>query len=131
MSKHGKVVRFAWGRRSLSEVLIDHSLASLGDSYINFVYSLVVSNRRTKPSGTKVKGSMLAEALRKAGLRGYLPSRTSRHSLADAAEALILYAWLSNCVSLDEGVAIIAKEEDPVKGLSQLLTVIKNRITFP
>jgi hypothetical protein len=55
----------------------------------------------------------------------------SRHTLADAAEALIVYAWLNNCVSLDEGVAIIEKEKDPIKGLSQLLMTIKDRVTFP
>ena len=60
---------FAWTRRNLNEVLIDHALASLGDSYVNFVYSLAISNRRGSPLGTKVKGSVLAEALRKAGLR--------------------------------------------------------------
>jgi hypothetical protein len=78
-----------------------------------------------------VKGSVLAEALRKAGLRECLPSRMSRHSLADAAEALIVYAWLNRCVSLDESVAMIGTKSDPVDGLSELLAKIKRRITFP
>jgi hypothetical protein len=110
---------------------MDHSLASLGDSYINFVYSIALSNRKNEPLGTKVKGSLLAEALRKAGLRACLPSRMARHALADAAEALILYAWLSNSLSLDESVAIIGKNADLVEGLSLLLIAAKERITFP
>jgi hypothetical protein len=106
-------------------------LASLGDSYVNFVYSLAISNRRGSPLGTKVKGSVLAEALRKAGLRELLPSRMSRHDLADGAEALMVYAWLSRCVSLDESVAMIGRNSDPVEGLSELLAKIKRQITFP
>ena len=131
MTKHCPALSFAWTRRNLNEVLIDHELASLGDAYVNFVYSLAISNRRGSPLGTKVKGSVLAEALRKAGLRECLPSGMSRHGLADAAEALMVYAWLSRCVSLDESVAMIGRESDPVDGLSELLAKIKGRIIFP
>jgi len=108
--------------------MTDHNLASLGDTYINFVYSLAISNRTGKPSGTKVKGTVLAEALKKTGLREHLPSRMTRHRLADAAEALIVYAWLNNYIKLDESVAIIEKNKDPANGLSQLLMTIKDRI---
>jgi hypothetical protein len=131
LTKHRSALAFRWARRSLNEVLIDHNLASLGDAYVNFVYSLAISNRKGSPLGAKVKGSVLAEALRKAGLREYLPSRMSRHTLADAAEALIVYAWLDRCVDLDEGIAIICRESNPVEGLSSLLATIKGRITFP
>lgn len=131
LSKHRLIFSFVWARRSLNEVLTDHSLASLGDSYVNLVYSLVISNRKGKPFGGKVKGSILAEALRRAGLRECLPSRMSRHTLADAAEALIVYAWLSHCASLDESVAIVGREKDPAEGLGQLLKTIRRRVTFP
>ena len=131
MTKGCRALCFAWTRRNLNEVLIDHALASLGDSYVNFIYSLAISNRKGSPLGTKVKGSVLAEALRKAGLRELLPSRMSRHDLADGAEALIVYAWLSRCVSLDESVAMIGRNSDPVEGLSELLAKIKRQITFP
>jgi hypothetical protein len=112
-------------------VLIDHKLASLGDAYVNFAYSLALSNRMGKPSGAKVKGRILAEALRKAGLREYLPSRMTGHALADAAEALIVYAWLNRCITLEETVSILAKAEDAVESLSNLLVLIRRRITFP
>lgn len=131
MGKSGKPFSFAWVRRSLNEVLIDRKLASLGDSYVNFVYSLVVSDRKGEPLGVKVKGGMLAEALRKAGLRQYLPSRMSRHALADAAESLMVYAWLSNCITVGESITVMEKEKDPVEGLSRLLSVAKDRVTFP
>lgn len=131
MTNSCRALCFAWTRRNLNDVLIDHALASLGDSYVNFVYSLAISNRKGSPLGTKVKGSVLAEALRKAGLRECLPSRMSRHDLADGAEALIVYAWLSRCVSLDESVAMIGRNRDPVEGLTELLAKIKRQITFP
>ena len=116
---------------SLTEVLTNHNLASLGDTYINFAYSLALSNRRGKPSGAKVKGTVLAEAIKKAGLREYLPSRMTRHMLADAAEALIVYAWLNKYITLEESVAILEKVENPVEGLNNLLVTLRNRITFP
>ena len=115
---------------NITEALTDHGLASLGDTYINFAYSLALSNRRGEPSGAKVKGSMLAEALKKAGLRDYLPSRMSRHMLADAVEALIVYAWLHDYVTLEETVVMLENVDDPVEGFTQLLIKIKNRIRF-
>lgn len=110
--------------------MTDHKLASLGDSYINFVYSLALSNKTGKPSGAKVKGKVLAEALKKAELRDYLPSRMTRHALADAAEALIVYAWLHSYVTLEESVTMVGGDEDVVQGLSRLLIAIKGRVTF-
>jgi hypothetical protein len=115
---------------SLREVLIDHNLASLGDAYINFVYSLALSKRRGKPSGGKVKGSALSEALKKAKLREHLPSRMTSHLLADAAEALIVYAWLCNYITLEESVITLEENADLVDALTQLLKRIKERVKF-
>jgi hypothetical protein len=42
--------------------------------------------------GVRVKGSLLDEGLRTAGLRDCLGSGMTRHTLADAAVALIVYA---------------------------------------
>lgn len=113
---------------ALTEVLADHDLASLGDAFINFVYSLALSNQRGKPSGAKVKGDALAEALRNAGLREYLPARMTRHMLADAAEALIVYAWLQNYITLEEIVVTLAKTHNLVEGLSLLLATIRTSV---
>ena len=118
-------------RGSIAEVLADRDLASLGDAYVNFAYSLALSNRKRKPLGVRVKGSVLAEGLRKAGLRDLLGSGMSRHALADAAEALIVYAWLNGCLTLDESVTIMRKSEDAAEGISALLATVKKRVTFP
>ncbi len=130
MRRQGKSFHFADTRGDLAEVLTDHQLASLGDAFINFVYSLALSNRRGEPSGAKVKGRALAEALKKAGLREHMPSRTTRHMLADAAEALAVYAWLHHYVTLGETVAILEENDDLVESLAQLLVTAKNRIKF-
>jgi hypothetical protein len=131
LGKQHKGLLFTWTRGSLKEILTDHGLASLGDSYVNFVYSLVLSNRKREPEGTKVKGSILAEALRRAGLREQLPSRMSRHALADAAEALIVYAWLNDCLTLDECIRAVGKTNDSVEGFTCVLVAAKERITLP
>jgi hypothetical protein len=131
LSRQHRELFFTWTRESLKEVLTDHGLASLGDSYVNFVYSLVLSNRKREPEGTKVKGSILAEALRRAGLREQLPSRMSRHALADAAEALMAYAWLSDRLTLNECVRTLGKTDNPVDGFTCVLVAAKEKITFP
>jgi hypothetical protein len=110
------------------DVLTDHKLASLGDSFINFAFSLALSEKKGAPEGKKVKGTLLAEALRRAGLREHLPSRMTSHMLADAAEALIVYAWLQGHITLEETVAILEKNDDPVEDLSHLLEKIRYRI---
>lgn len=130
MKKRGKAFSFTKTHGTMTEVLTDHKLASLGDTYTNFAYSLALSNKRGKPSGAKVKGSVLAEALKKARLREHMPSRMTRHMLADAAEALIIYAWLHNYITFEESVEILEKAEDSVEGFSQLLVTIKGRIKF-
>ena len=113
---------------NLAAILADHNLAALGDAFINFAYSLALSRRKGVPDGKKVKGSILAEALRRAGLRDYVPSSVSSHVLADAAEALLVYAWLQNCLTLEESVATLEKNEDFTDGLSRLLLTARNRI---
>ena len=130
MRKLGRTFSFLRTYTNLTQVLTDHKLASLGDTYINFAYSLALSNKRGEPSGSKVKGSVLARALRKAGLRKFMPSRMTQHMLADAAEALIVYAWLYNYITLDETVSVMARTDELVEGLIQLITAIKNRLKF-
>jgi hypothetical protein len=112
------------------EVLTDHKLAALGDAYINFVYSLALSEKKGQPFGAKVKGTILAEAFKKAGLRRHMPSRITSHMMADAAEALLVYAWLQKHVTLEECVAVLCKAEDKVEGFTQLLLMAKNKIMF-
>lgn len=130
MKSHNKPFFFIKPYGSLTEVLKDHKLAALGDAYINFVYSVALSIKKGQPLGAKVKGTMLAKAFKKAGLRKHMPTRVSSHVMADAAEALIVYAWIHGCMPLEECVSILIESETSVEGLTQLLSTIRDRITF-
>jgi hypothetical protein len=130
LKRRDRAFSFIQVHSSLTKVLTDRKLTSLGDAFINLASSLALSNRKGAPSGTKVKGTLLAEALRKAGLREYARSKMTTHMLAEATEAFIMYAWLLDYVSLEEAVAILEKNDDPVEGLCQLLERIKSIIKF-
>ncbi|RLI20407.1 hypothetical protein DRO54_06405 [Candidatus Bathyarchaeota archaeon] len=125
-------MRFKFARRckELKEILLDNKLARLGDAYVNFVYSLALSNKRGEPVGRKVKGKILAEALKLAGLREFLPHRIDSHMLADAAEALILYAWLEDAVTFQEAIKILEEAENEVEGFKRLLVLARRRLDF-
>ena len=108
--------------------MMDHKLAKLGDAYVNFLYSLATSKKLGEPTGIKVKGRLLADAFRKADLRKLLPSRVDRHKQADAAEALIVYAWILDLVTMKEGLKILENQEDSIEAFSNLLLTAKVKI---
>ena len=113
---------------SFSEVLMDQKLAKLGDAYVNFLYSLALSKKKGEATGIKVKGRLLADAFKKAGLRKFLPSRIDRHKQADAAEALIVYAWIRGSMTMEEGLEILEQNEDSVEAFSVLLLTAKMKL---
>lgn len=128
MPKNSQPPQFMRDYDNLTQILTDRKLAQLGDAYINFVYSLALSQKKGKPSGAKVKGTALADALRKAGLRKHLPSRRDKHVLSDAAEALVVYAWLHKLLTLEDSVETLEKTGTLVEGLTQLLLEVKEKI---
>jgi hypothetical protein len=72
---------------------------------------------------------MLAEALRKSGLRPELPHRTTRQDCANAVEALLVYGYLNKLVSLEETVEQIAAAPDsPVDVFVQLIKAVAEKI---
>jgi hypothetical protein len=121
LTKNKQTPAFLKNYDNLSQVLTDKQLAALGDAYVNLAYSLSLSKRKKRPCGTKVKGTTLAEALRKAGLRTLLPSRIDRHTISDAAEAITVYAWLHGLLTLEDTVRIITEADTPENGLTQLI----------
>ena len=114
---------------SLTEILSDKGLAKLGDSFINFIYSLAKSRKKEKLTNERVPSKILAEALKKAGLREHLPSRTSRHDQGDAVESLIIYGWLHGIVTLEECVNTLENNaETPVKAFLDLINILNKRL---
>lgn len=122
---------------SLSSVLMDKGLAELGDSLVNFLYSAAKSRVLGKFCGERVSNKVLAEALRRAGLRAELPRRVDVHVRGDAAEALIAYAWVSNLLRIDEAIDFLASHlerrlgegefEASIIAFSELLKLIWER----
>lgn len=114
---------------TLIDILNDKNLSKLGDTYVNFVYSLALSRSIKEPTGKSVKGTILAMALKEAGLRSQLQKRVKRHNQADAAEALIVYAWLNKLIDIDECVGIIERNiENPVEAFKNLLLRIVDKV---
>jgi hypothetical protein len=98
---------------SLREIVQDKDLAKLGDSLVNFMYSLAKSLVLKKPDAWKVSDKVLSRALEDACLLKILPKRSDRHSKGDAVEALLAYAWLVETFDLKDAVMILRKEMDP------------------
>jgi len=116
--------------RSIGEILSDHKLAALGDAYVNFIYSLALSRRTGSPEGAKVQSQVLAEALKKASLREFLPARTDRHKQADGAEALLVYAWMKGLMTLEDSVNILDQHEKPTEAFCSLILATKKKLRF-
>jgi len=114
----------------LREILTDHKLAALGDTYVNFVYSLALSKKMGEPTGVRVDSRILAEALRRAGLRDLLPPRTDRHKQADAAEALILYAWVQGLMTIGETVNVLEQHEDATEAFRSLVLTARKKLNL-
>jgi len=113
---------------SLEELLIDKDLAALGDSYVNFIYSLAMSQKYRRPTGAKVNNQILADAVTNSGLRSFLPHRVDRHARGNAAEALLVFAWLSDLLEMDECTKVLSKEDDVAEAFAHLLRTVLDRL---
>lgn len=117
------------GNSRLRLVLADSRLAKLGDAYVNFVFSLGRSRALREPQGIKVSDRILAEALRRSGLRQELPRRTTRQDCANAVEALLIFGYLNKLVTLEEAVDRIAASPDsPVDAFVSLIRSVAEKI---
>jgi len=120
---------FVTKHASLNEVFLDKGLSKLGDTFVNFIFSLARSNKEGIATNIRVRNSILSEALKKTGYRKKLPSRIDRHSQSDAVEALIIYSWLEDVISLEECVVILQEKADlPVNAFKDLIVTIINRL---
>jgi hypothetical protein len=125
-----RFLSFAPQYTCLKDVLNDQDLARLGDAYVNFIYSIALSKRENKATGAKVSSRVLAQALKRAELRGLLPRRMDRHALGDAAEALVAYAYLYGAISIEESVETLLSVDSHVEGFANLLCQAKERLRF-
>ena len=94
----------------------DKGLAKIGDGIVNLTYSLAKSIYLTKNSsnnsvirtGLKVSKTILSNALKNANMRTFAKNRADAHDIADTAEALVAYVWISKSMTLKEIVDLLA-----------------------
>ncbi len=97
----------------LKQVLTDHNLAQLGDSILNFTLSAALTRVTRKPTGRRVKNSLLTPLIDSSPLKLLLPLRTSRRDRANAFEALAGYLWQKKAYEIEELIDVMAKPVDP------------------
>lgn len=95
----------------------DKGLAKIGDSIVNLAYSVAKSyylsengpNKGPHRTGTKVSKQILAKALKNAELKHFAKNRADAHDMADTAESIIAYVWLSQKLSIKQIIEILNK----------------------
>ncbi|HMF34025.1 MAG TPA: ribonuclease III family protein [Candidatus Lokiarchaeia archaeon] len=100
------------GIKSLRTAARDKGLAQVGDTLVNFVYSVARSRVLGKCTGKRVSRTVLADALKAAELRDLAKTRADAHDLADTVEALVAYAWAAGALTIEEMVGILAVHLD-------------------
>ncbi|ACJ15866.1 hypothetical protein, conserved [Thermococcus onnurineus NA1] len=118
----------------------DKGLSKFGDSLINFVFSLALSEYLGRPTGERVPNASLSIALELSGLRHVVPPRTDKHGKGDIAEAIFAYAWLEGKITVEEAVEILKenftedvthfsrRKEAIGKAFAEVFKVIKGRL---
>jgi hypothetical protein len=112
----------------LTRILTDKGLAKLGDAYVNFIYSLVLTEIEGKPTGIKVSDRILADAAKKSGLKDLLAKRTRRDDIANAVEALIVYVWREELMKTEEAINILKKNPNPCTAFTDLTLEATKRV---
>ena len=129
---------------SQKEIGTDKGLAKIGDGIVNLTYSMAKSIYLTKNSlnnkiirtGTKVSKKILANALKNASLKNFAKTRADAHDLADTAEALVAYVWLSKKVAIHEIIDVLSNNlsgdfnirNEEIKGATEAFTKFFNYI---
>ena len=101
-------------------ILLDNRLAQLGDSFVNFLYSLALTRRYNRPVGRRISDKALAEAARLADVRQLLPKRTRRGNVANSIEALLVHVWLNRLMTIDEMTSILQAIEPDSKAFAEV-----------
>lgn len=127
-------------KSKLQEIIRDRGLARLGDSILNFLYSIAKTKASGLPTGGRVPNKVLVEALRSTEVCKDLSLRGMKDK-GDVAEALIAYAWLNGVLTLDEAVKVLssyiketqcgslsAEQKQLAKGIGTLLNIISGKL---
>ena len=113
---------------TISSIMQDRKLASLGDAYVNLVYSMALTQVSGEPRGVKVSDRILSHAFKAAGLRNYLGARQSRKDFANASEAMLIESFRKGVLTISESVKIITQQDDLADGVRDLLKIAIERM---
>ena len=102
--------------KSQKAIGTDKGLAKIGDGIVNLAYSTAKSvfltktdkNNKITRTGVKVSKKILSIALKNANLKNYAKNRADAHDLADTAEALVAYVWLTNLMALSDIINLLS-----------------------
>lgn len=97
-------------RQDLRAIVTNTGLAQLGDALLNFAFSMALTEKNGRPTGTRVSDRTLAEAAVEVGLREYLPKRVNRGDVANSLEALLGFVWIGKLITLEEVVTCLKAE---------------------
>lgn len=101
--------------KNLRAFIHDKSNAKLGDSLVNFIYSIAKSIATEVPTGMKVSDSILSEAYRDSlwHKTNTLKLTGKKNRVADNIEALFLYFWLHENISLEKLIDPLVTQLEP------------------
>lgn len=104
----------------LKRVLTDRNLAQLGDSILNFALSAALTQANNKPTGRRVRNSLMTPLIDASEFKHLLPLRTSKRDRANAFEALAGYLWQEKAFKVEELIAIMVKSAEAFVGDAEL-----------
>ena len=84
-----------YNNMSLTQIAQDQSLARIGDTLVNFIFSLAISELAQKGHTVRVRDKDLAFAVRSVGISKLERRKKNVGNLGDLAEAVIAYHFLS------------------------------------
>lgn len=89
--------------------------AKLGDALVNFIYSIAKSLVSGNPTGMKVSDSILSEAFKESlwYKTNTLKLSGKKNRIADIVEALILFFWVYEDISLKELIEPLMSQLEP------------------
>ncbi|MFX0124550.1 MAG: ribonuclease III family protein [Candidatus Hodarchaeota archaeon] len=101
--------------KNLTTYVYSKNNAKLGDALVNFIYSMAKSLASEIPTGMKVADSILSEAYK--GSSWYktntLKLSGKKNRIADAVEALILFFWVHEELSLKNLIEPLKSQLEP------------------
>jgi len=118
------------------EVTDEDDLSGIGDTFVNLIYSLALSNTLKRPVGKRASNLVLKEALLRSTVRSKAGTRLKRQEMGDFVESELFRAWLKGHISIEECVGVLGeamrKEEEvreaSIRAFAELLDEVERRI---